>query len=67
MKSYVFEGAEVKLTGRKAQKKVPVPGKIDRVFEMVEITPTDPDLEWKKWVRGEDLYEIIEDVGDAKT
>lgn len=59
--SYVFEGTEVKLTGRKAQKKVQIPGKQPRVFEMVEITPHDggPD-DWKKWVRPEDLYEIID-------
>lgn len=48
------------MTGRKAQKKVPVPGKTERIFEMVEITPVDPDHEWKKWVRQEDLYEIVQ-------
>lgn len=49
------------MTGRKAQKKVPIPGKQPRLFEVVEITPHDggPD-DWKKWVRHEDLYEIID-------
>lgn len=60
MTSYVFEGTEVRKTGRKAQRKVPVPGKEPRIFEVFEITPVDTDFDWKKWVRDEDLYEIIE-------
>lgn len=59
MTSYVFEGTEVRKTGRVAQRKVAVPGK-DRIFEVFEITPVDGDFDWKKWVRPEDLYEIVE-------
>jgi hypothetical protein len=62
MTVYVFEGTEVTKTGRRAEKKIPIPGKSQvRVFEMIEITPTDPDLDWKKWVRPEDLYEIMDE------
>ena len=58
--TYVFDGTEVKKTGRKARKTVPIPNG-ERSFEMIEITPVDPDMEWKKWLRQEDLYEILED------
>ena len=55
-KTYVWEGTEVVLTGRKSIKK----GKT-RVFELHEITPNDPELgSFKKWVRMIDLYEIVE-------
>ena len=59
MTSYVFEGTEVRKTGRKAQRKVPQPGK-ERIFEVYEITPVGDDFDWKKWVRPEELYEIVE-------
>lgn len=61
MTSYVFDGTEVTKTGRRARRTVAVP-RGERSFEMIEITPLDPDLEWKKWVRQEDLYEIMDDT-----
>lgn len=56
-KTFVYEGQEVVLTGRKAQKKTRS-GKTD---EVVEIRPSDTtSAEFKKWVRESDLFEIIE-------
>lgn len=54
-KKFIYEEQEVVLTGRKAVKRV-----ASREFTLWEITPTDKDISWKKWVRYEDLYEIFE-------
>lgn len=54
--TYVFENAEVRLTGRKAQNKLRS-GKAD-ILE--EITPIDPMVgTWKKWVRLTQLFEVM--------
>lgn len=56
IKTYVWDNAEVRLTGRKAQNKLRS-GKID-ILE--EITPVDPIVgSWKKWVRLTQLFEVI--------
>lgn len=53
--TYVYEGAEVKKTGRSASKTL-ASGKKDQV---VEITPTQTTVgTWKKWVAESALYEI---------
>ena len=59
METFVYDGAEVKKTGRTATKTL---GTSARVKEMnlVEITPVDTTFDWKKWVRPEDLYTIKE-------
>jgi hypothetical protein len=60
--TFVFDGTEVKKTGRKAHKKVPVVGGKERILELIEITPFDSEAaEWKKWVRPEELFEIQKD------
>lgn len=51
----MYEGAEVKKTGRIATKKLPIKNK---ELTLVEITPVDSTFDWKKWVRPEDLYEV---------
>ena len=59
MKTYVLQDTEVKLTGRKANKK----GVGTKVNELVEVTPADEDNgNWKKWVPMNTLFEIVEEV-----
>lgn len=61
MTTYIFEGAEVKLTGRVAVKRVTtVPGKPPRELKIVEITPVDDTFDWKKWVALDQMFEVIE-------
>ena len=61
MKTYVYDGAEVSLTGREAVKRVNIPGKAPREMKIVEITPFDTTaFEWKKWVSLDQLYEVIQ-------
>jgi len=58
---YVYDGIEVKLTGRTAVKQMKestISGSGRKEQILVEITPTDPSMEWKKWVREIDLYLI---------
>jgi|GEM_PF-1437272 len=57
-KTFVYENQEIVLTGRKAVKRVN-----SREFTLLEITPVDKDVNWKKWVRREDLYEIFDESG----
>ena len=63
-KTYVLDGVEVALTGRKAHKewKQIVRGReIPRVDFIVEVKPVSKDMDWKKWVKKEELYEVIEE------
>jgi hypothetical protein len=54
--NFVFNGIEVKLTGRRAQKTLRNNTEI-----LFEIQPADPDEGcWKRWVRQVELYEIQE-------
>jgi hypothetical protein len=58
-KVYVYDGKEVVLTGRKAEKKLRT-----KVDQLVEIKPKDissTSSDFCKWVRLVDLYEIVED------
>lgn len=52
-KRFLFEGAEVQLTGRYAKK-------TSRHKEVVlfEIRPTNPSTQWKRWIRLAELFEI---------
>jgi hypothetical protein len=62
MTQYVYEGTEVKLTGRRAEKRLERAGKPPKVIGiLVEISPTDPDgPQWKKWVEESSLFKIIQ-------
>lgn len=52
---YVYNGTEVILTGRKAEKELR--RKVDTVFE---IKPADElHGSWKKWVRMNELHQIV--------
>lgn len=62
--TYVFNGIEVKLTGREATKDIPKVNRRTQVKEVVkevrvEITPAnDSDGDWKKWVEMTELFTI---------
>lgn len=61
MKTYVFDGTEVRLTGREAVKRImTVPGKPPREMKLMEITPVDDTFDWKKWVPLDQMYEVID-------
>lgn len=51
---FVYENLEVKLTGRTATRD----GRSGATITLVEITPVDPDVTWKKWVNPVVLYKI---------
>jgi len=55
METFVFEGTEVKKTGREAVKILPIKNK---ELKLIEVTPVDTTFDWKKWVRPEDLYTV---------
>jgi len=61
--SYVYDGTEVKLTGRKARREVPRVKGDPMVFELLEVTPVE-DSAWLKWVKRDELFLIVpgEDV-----
>ena len=60
MTTYVFEGTEVRKTGREATRIVKtLPGQAGRVMILVEITPVE-EFDWKKWVSPDQLYEVKE-------
>jgi hypothetical protein len=59
MKTFVFEGTEVSLTGREAKREAKNPaGKVVRTMTQVEIEPVDKSIEWKKWVDPAVLFEV---------
>lgn len=61
MKSYVYDGTEVRLTGREAIRKVGRAGAGSaRELKLVEVTPVDPSFDWKKWVSPDQLYEVLQ-------
>lgn len=61
MTTFIFEGTEVKKTGRTAVKQIHGVGKPGRIFTLFEITPVDSFAgDWKKWSRDEDLFTVVE-------
>lgn len=61
MKTYVYDGTEVKMTGREAVRKVGRAGAgSTRELKLVEVTPVDPSFDWKKWVSPDQLYEVLQ-------
>lgn len=57
METFVYEGTEVKKTGRTAIKTLQLRDK-SKEMALIEITPVDTTFDWKKWVRPEDLYTV---------
>jgi hypothetical protein len=58
--TFVYDGVEVRKTGRKAYKEIPRIKGSPMVFTLVEITPVD-DTGWLKWVKTEELFLIDKD------
>lgn len=57
--TYVYDGTEVKLTGRCAVSSRQKPGtKMHPEFTLVEIKPIDKEITWSKWVKQSELYVI---------
>ena len=59
-KTFVYDGTEVRKTGRRAKKDLQSPrGKTEIVI--CEITPADEmDGAWKKWVQDKELFTIVD-------
>jgi hypothetical protein len=64
--TYVYDGVEVRKTGRKANKQVKLPSNRNMVdpsvklFQLVEISPVDTSgFQWTKWVKESELYVIV--------
>jgi hypothetical protein len=63
MASYVFEQAEVVLTGRKASKKL----RSGRDETLYEITPVSKLTgSWCKWVTMSQLFEVMDDEDEEE-
>lgn len=62
-KSYVYEGTEVRKTGRVATKERTRTSRsgVAAIDSLVEIEPVDPDMSWKKWVNEIHLYTVSGD------
>lgn len=67
IQTYVFNGIEIKLTGRKASKEVDKvsrrQGTREKVTQILyEITPkSTEDGSWKKWVEMTELHTVLND------
>lgn len=61
MSTFVYDGTEVKKTGREATRivKQAIAGGLPRYMILVEITPVK-DFDWVKWVSPDQLYEVKE-------
>jgi ribosomal protein S8 len=59
MKTFVYDGTEVRKTGRIAVRQIKLAGGKTRDMTIYEITPV-ADFDWKKWVPDEQLYEVQE-------
>ena len=57
-KNYVWQGDEIRLTGREAIKKT-TSGKEHKLVEIESADRNTPGPKWTKWVRMTDLFEIV--------
>lgn len=55
--SYVYDGHEVRKTGRQATKEIPRTKGEPMRFHLYEVTPID-DTGWLKWVEEKELFQI---------
>lgn len=53
----MFEGVEVRKTGRVASREIKTP-KSSKTVTIVEITPVGEQDGWKKWVNPSELYRV---------
>ena len=58
---YVYDGIEVRKTGRRGVKKLENRYKTSETV-IYEITPVDPDINWRKFVKESELFEIENDA-----
>lgn len=60
--TYVFEGEEVRKTGRVAKKQIDIATTVGKRLqsqnELIEIEPLDKYQDWKKWVIAKVLYKV---------
>ncbi len=56
-KNFVYEGQEVRKTGRTAERNVGA-GRTARTLVVVEITPVGDDDSWKKWIDPSQLFTV---------
>jgi len=57
METFVFEGVEVRKTGRVASREIKTL-KSSKTVTIVEITPVGEQDGWKKWVNPSELYRV---------
>lgn len=61
--TYVYEGSEVALTGRKAERRIAPsrrkPTNTNNVEILIEIHPASDPSAWLRWVKMSELYTII--------
>ena len=57
METFVFEGVEVRKTGRIASREIKTL-KSSKTITIVEITPVSEHDGWKKWVNPSELYRV---------
>lgn len=58
-KTFVYDGTEVVRTGRIAKASNVKAGAKPHISQiLIEIKPLDKDIEWKKWVKQSELFEI---------
>jgi hypothetical protein len=61
---FIYDGVEVKYTGRVAKR--PSTLSANKVLEVREIVPVDPEsIQFKKWVKPEDLFVVDLTTGDS--
>lgn len=56
--TFVYDGQEVKKTGRVAKQQIKTLSGKSRDKVLVEITPSGECDGWKKWVNPEDLFTV---------
>jgi predicted AlkP superfamily phosphohydrolase/phosphomutase len=67
--TYVYDGQEVRKTGRTARKKFKITGRVGLSKRQNQIqieiealkNPNSDAAPWKKWVREEELYQVDEE------
>lgn len=60
--TFVYDGTEVFRTGRIAKASNLKSGSKPHLSQiLVEIRPIDKEIEWKKWVKQSELFEITDD------
>jgi hypothetical protein len=59
VKTYVYNGTEYEMTGRKAEKKL-YSGKKRELFEIRPVGMDDTQTTYNKWATMDELFEVLE-------